>query len=268
MSRLAGGRIVVLSPHLDDGVFSLGASIARAARDGASVKVVTVFGNDPDSDRAAAPWDSTCGFRSEGEAAAARREEDKRACRLVGAEPVWLPFRDEEYGRDAPATDVWDALADLVAWGDTVVCPGFPLEHADHEWLTDLAARHVPPDRLLGLYVEQPYASWRLIGRGRRTWAAPGLTLRRGVANLVSILARTPAGRRLQRPTLPSKLAESGLREPTWTSTSARPSDWRAKLRAVRAYESQLRHFGPLVPSRMALYELGWGGEGLAWIER
>jgi hypothetical protein len=36
-----------------------------------------------------------------------------------------------------------------------------------------------------------------------------------------------------------------------------------AKRQAVRAYSSQLRGFGPLVPERMALYEHSWGGEGV-----
>jgi LmbE family N-acetylglucosaminyl deacetylase len=194
MSKLRGSRIVVLSPHLDDGVFSLGASVARAAREGAQVKVVTVFANEPASDRAASPWDLTCGFRSEGEAATGRRDEDRRARRLVGAEPVWLPFRDAEYGRETTGGEVWDAVAGIVAWGDSVMCPGFPLEHVDHEWLTALAVRHVPPDRQFGLYVEQPYASWRLIGRGRRTWAMPGLTLRRGSSTSSQSWLEPPRG--------------------------------------------------------------------------
>jgi LmbE family N-acetylglucosaminyl deacetylase len=268
MSNLRGSKIVVLSPHLDDGVFSLGASIARAAREGATVKNVTVFANALDSDRAGSPWDTTCGFRSEREASLARREEDMRACELVGAEPVWLPFRDEEYGRDATADDVWEALAEVVDWSDTVLAPGFPLAHDDHAWLTTLVVQRLPPGRSFGLYVEQPYASWRLIGRGRRTWAVPGLTLRQGIVNLIAILARSSSGRRLQQPGLPTALAASVAPEPTWSSAGARPAEWWAKLRAVRAYESQLRQFGPLVASRMALYELGWGGEGLAWIER
>ena len=256
----------MISPHLDDGIFSLGASIARASRRGAIVKIVTVFGNDPDSDCVAAPWDRTCGFATEGEAASVRRREDERASRLVGAEPVWLPFRDEEYGRDASDESVWSALVDLIAWSDTVLCPAFPLEHNDHRWLTEMLVRRITTGRRLGLYVEQPYATWRLIGRGRRTWAMPGLTLRRGIMNLLLVVARTSAGRRLQQPHLPKGVAAAVSREPTWISASARPTDWWAKLRAVRAYGSQLDRFGPLVAARMALYELGWGGEGLAWV--
>jgi LmbE family N-acetylglucosaminyl deacetylase len=43
-----GERIVVVSPHLDDGVLSLGASIASWSRSGATVELLTVLGCDPD----------------------------------------------------------------------------------------------------------------------------------------------------------------------------------------------------------------------------
>jgi LmbE family N-acetylglucosaminyl deacetylase len=263
---IARRRIVVLSPHLDDGVFSLGGSIAQATRRGAQVHVVTVFANDPQSDRPASPFDAGCGFRTESEAAAARREEDRRACEFVGAEPVWLTCRDEEYGGEQP-DDVWAALSETIEHADTVVCPGFPLYHPDHVSLTTLVAARLDRSVRLGLYVEQPYASWRLIGRGRRTWTMPGLTLRRGVMNLARILARTPEGRRLQRPALPPNVV-SGVGGVTWTVSGFGPPDWLAKQRAVQAYASQLRTFGPLVGTRMALYEFAWGGEGLGWIRR
>jgi LmbE family N-acetylglucosaminyl deacetylase len=93
-----GARVVVLSPHLDDGVFSLGAAIARTTAANGEVKVVTVFANDPASTEPPSAWDAACGFGSVGEAATVRREEDDRACRLVGAQPVWLPFADDDHG--------------------------------------------------------------------------------------------------------------------------------------------------------------------------
>lgn len=50
------GPLVVLSPHLDDAVLSLGATIARLSRHGRSVRVVTAFANDPTSRAPAGPW--------------------------------------------------------------------------------------------------------------------------------------------------------------------------------------------------------------------
>ena len=69
------GRLVVVSPHLDDAVLSLGATMASAARNGAHVTVLTVFACDPQSSAPAEWWDRAGGFRTLGEAACARREE-------------------------------------------------------------------------------------------------------------------------------------------------------------------------------------------------
>lgn len=264
MSGGPGERLVVLSPHLDDAVFSLGATIARASAAGTDVKVLTVFGNDAQSEHPPSQWDLACGFESEGGAARARREEDRRACDVVGAEPVWLPFHDDDHGRDATPADVWSALAPLLQPADAVLTPGFPLYHPDHAWLTSLVVRELGATARLGFYVEQPYASWRLVGRGRRTWTLPGLTLRRGLLNLATTVSRLPAGRRLQQPSLPGDLGATLGGPLQWKAAPAGPRGWWKKQHAVRAYESQLRGFGPLVPTRIALYEFGWGGEGIA----
>jgi LmbE family N-acetylglucosaminyl deacetylase len=259
--RALGRRIAILSPHLDDAVFSLGGLIAGAARSGAEVRAVTVFGNDPDSEAPAGPWDRACGFVTVGEGAKARRLEDERACGLVGATPVWLAFADEEYGGPRDEAEIWAALADVVAWADAVFVPGFPLYHPDHAWLTEIVCRKATAARV-GLYVEQPYAAWRLIGRGHRTWTLPGLTPAQGIRHALMLLFRTPAGRRLQQPVAP--VVGPRWRAERWVAVRAYPRDWRAKQKAVRAYRSQLQAFGPLVPSRMALYEAAWGGEGVA----
>jgi LmbE family N-acetylglucosaminyl deacetylase len=152
------GRVVVVSPHLDDGVFSLGATIAQAARAGTRVEVLTVFGCDPESHVPANGWDTRGGFVTEGEAAAARREEDREACRIVGAEPHWLPFRGGGYTPDKDADAIFAALAEKISGADAVLVPGFPLRNDDHAWLARLFDERAPASTRLGRYVEQPYA--------------------------------------------------------------------------------------------------------------
>ena len=265
MSVSLGRRPVVVSPHLDDGVFSLGATIAANAPRGVEVRVLTVFGNDPASDAAARAWDSACGFATEGEAASARREEDRRACDLVGAVPVWLPFRDGEYAKERSETAVWEDVAPHLSDADCVLVPGFPLAHPDHLWLTSLVLARRSPTQRVGLYVEQPYAAWRVIGRGRREWAAAGLTLRRGLLNTAAIALRTHTGRALQQPVAPEAVTRHGP-APTWTATKPGARARRQKRRAVAAYRSQLEGFGTRSGTMISVYELGWGGEGLAWL--
>src|SRR3954470_12755328 len=93
------GDVVVVSPHLDDGVLSLGAAISHASPRGARVTVLTVLGGDTASTAPAGGWDSRAGFVTQGEATAARQAEDQRACARIGARPVWLPYGDDQYER-------------------------------------------------------------------------------------------------------------------------------------------------------------------------
>ena len=109
-----GGRIVVVSPHSDDGVLSLGATMSRLARAAREVELLTVFALDPESDAATRGWDERAGFRTEGEAARARREEDRRACALLGVTPAWLPFGSVDYERHGDEDEVREAVAGLV----------------------------------------------------------------------------------------------------------------------------------------------------------
>ncbi|MGZ4314371.1 MAG: PIG-L deacetylase family protein [Gaiellaceae bacterium] len=157
MEESLDGRTVVVSPHLDDAVFSLGATIAHASKSGGRVEVLTVFGCEPESRQPANGWDTRSGFSTEGEAATARREEDREACRFVGAEPQWLAFRGGGYTPDKDSDAIFAAIAEKVSGADAVLIPGFPLKNDDHAWLARLFDERPLPARV-GRYVEQPYA--------------------------------------------------------------------------------------------------------------
>lgn len=233
MNDLAG-PVAVLSPHLDDAVLSLGAAIAGAAAAGASVRVVTVLAGDPASARPAGPWDRAAGFRTAGEAARARREEDRRACEIVGAEPVWLPFGDVEYGRGAGDDEIWDAVARATSGARLLLVPGSPLVHPDHRWLATLALKRVAGP--LGLYAEQPYTM------SRRRRGGPRLP-----ESLAALLPGPP---------------------PSWSPLPAGRPERRAKRRALRAYRSQLPLLSrrPFLVWRIAHDEARRGGESVAWV--
>ena len=153
---MPGNTIIVVSPHSDDGVLSLGASLARWTRSGRRVELLTVLALDPDSTAPSGGWDRRAGFATEGEAARERREEDRIACAHLGVTPDWLPFGSVDFDRHGDDDAVWDAVRRAVEGVDCVLVPGSPLTHPDHAWLNELLTRHVPPD-LLGLYAEQPY---------------------------------------------------------------------------------------------------------------
>jgi LmbE family N-acetylglucosaminyl deacetylase len=165
---------VALSPHLDDAVFSIGAFMHREARNGIDVRIVTVLGNDPSADGPAGPWDAECGFPSAAAAAQARREEDRRACAIVGASPLWLPYGDETYGRSATDDEIWDAIRDAGGACGLLLVPGFPLLHSDHAWLARLVVqRRAEITCPLGFYAEQPYAGGAFVRGDRATAPLP-----------------------------------------------------------------------------------------------
>lgn len=213
------GGIVVVSPHLDDAVLSVGATVAALVQRGARVSVLTVFGGDPTSELPAGPSNRRAGFRTVGEAARARRAEDGLACRRVGARAVWLPYADDESVPLPAADSAWGMMVDFVERADLVLVPGFPLAHPHHRWVTELLLARTPDAVPVGCYVEQPYASWSLVSRGG---AQSSVRQRQAaVAEFTRLLAsRAP---RVRLPGSPARLR-----------------DYAAKYRAASAYRSQL----------------------------
>jgi LmbE family N-acetylglucosaminyl deacetylase len=244
--RILAGRVAVLSPHLDDAVFSLGAAIARASRSGSTCTIVTVFAGDPESTAQSGWWDRQAGFSSEGEAARARREEDRTACGLLGAIPLWLPFSDATYEQPVEDGEISEAVAAAVQDAETVLVPGYPLAHVDHARLARLTLERDLPVQRIGLYVEQPYAKRQA---RRRAW-------------------RTPA--------VPDQLRRLLTEPVAWTRLAAERGDRQAKHRAALAYHSQIPLFGRgqvealgrLLIRRVALYEAIRGGEAVAWLKK
>jgi LmbE family N-acetylglucosaminyl deacetylase len=222
-------RIVVVSPHLDDGVLSLGAAMARWARTGARVELLTVFACDPDSSAETGGWDGRAGFRTEGDAAAGRRKEDLRACALLGLTPVWLPFGSVDFERHGDESDVSDAVQEAVADADAVLLPGYPLTHPDHEWLVRTLAGK-PLGNRLGLYAEQPY-SHRTSGK----------------------------------PRAPDWLDEAFEARPDFQLVPATIGDRLAKWRAIRRYRTQLPLLGMQRSVRRGPHSILWE-EAVAWV--
>ncbi|MCR4311252.1 MAG: PIG-L family deacetylase, partial [Candidatus Taylorbacteria bacterium] len=87
---------IILSPHFDDGVLSLGGLMAQSK---SPAVVATIF-----AERPAAPvhsgWDRLSGFADSDEAVRIRNEENVRALSKVGAYPLNLHFLDLKYRAD------------------------------------------------------------------------------------------------------------------------------------------------------------------------
>ncbi|MBP0623854.1 PIG-L deacetylase family protein [Cupriavidus consociatus] len=121
--------VTVISPHLDDAVFSCGGLIAAAR----GARVVTVFAGVPPAGVPAPDWDRAAGFDSAEQAVRARRREDNRALGMLGAQPVWLDFWDGQYGRRHTPREIADSLQHvLVTQTDGMVAAPLGLFHSDH----------------------------------------------------------------------------------------------------------------------------------------
>jgi LmbE family N-acetylglucosaminyl deacetylase len=174
-------KLIYLSPHLDDAVFSCGAILwDQAHLEAKTVEVWTIFAGD-------APTQSQSEFvqaiharwQTPGNAPAMRRSEDDLACARLGCSTVHLEFQDCIY-RSNPDTGhprirvnedlfVFDPFRDLPTVDEVVHLlearlPGdcllvIPLgvgNHIDHQ-ITRLAAERL--SRPLAYYADYPYAS-------------------------------------------------------------------------------------------------------------
>jgi LmbE family N-acetylglucosaminyl deacetylase len=205
---------LVVSPHLDDAVFSCGEWMAGHP----GCIVVTVFAGTPRDAAMRTPWDLQCGFAHAAEAMAARQHEDASALALLGAKPVWLSFRDAQYGESATPAEVANRLCDVLARlrPEQVLLP-LGLFHSDHH-LTHVAgcltvARAIasgvlPSSTPVMGYEDMPYRSMR------------GHLQQRLAALENAGVEATPA--------VPDAVCGKSL-----------------KAKAVGCYASQLRAFGP-----------------------
>lgn len=228
------GRLVVISPHLDDAVLSLGAAIASWVRRGRAVSVLTVLACDPSSRARAGGWDRRAGYATEGDAAQARRGEDEGACAQLGASPEWLPFGSLDYDRHAGEDEIRAAVVSALDGAKAVLLPGAPLTHPDHSWLVGLLTTDPFPCERVGLYAEQPYA-----GRAGIRAVPEWLSARLGSAPFEDV----PASGR----------------------------DRLAKYRALRRYRSQLGLLGLTRRAGAPLVRLVWphaeaAREAVAWV--
>jgi LmbE family N-acetylglucosaminyl deacetylase len=127
-------KFLFVSPHLDDAVFGCGALIASCS----GAVVTTVFAGRPAAESPLTCWDAECGFRAGDDVIGVRRAEDREALAHLDAHPIWLDYRDDQYGDSPDADELEGALAALIDTHafEAVFIP-LGLFHADHERVSD-----------------------------------------------------------------------------------------------------------------------------------
>jgi len=136
-------RWIYISPHLDDAVLSAGGLIHDQVKAGEQVEIWTLLCGQPPEDELS-PYAQVLhyqwGVTSVPELIRARRAEDKKACELVGATPVYFDFLDCIYRRDKNGGWLYDYI---------FVPPNEEEADLPTQIAANLAARLNPTDQLV-----------------------------------------------------------------------------------------------------------------------
>ncbi|MFC4274103.1 PIG-L family deacetylase [Achromobacter aloeverae] len=130
------GRLLVISPHLDDAALGCGMLLTVATR----AYVATVYSGMPADGTMLTKWDRDCGFSDSQAAMRARLLEDARAMALLGAETGYLGFLDSQYAPLPGRERLAKALAMIIDdYAPDVVAMPLGLHHCDHERVREAA---------------------------------------------------------------------------------------------------------------------------------
>ncbi|HEY1556892.1 MAG TPA: PIG-L family deacetylase [Kofleriaceae bacterium] len=276
----SAAELVVVSPHLDDAVLSLGGTIGREAAAGRRVTVLSCFTAGPPLE-SIPPAQRVFGDYS------VRRAEDERALAALGAEHRWLDLPERIWRkpslartlhvfRTPPAMDdfaqlraIRAAIGELIERGAELYVPLGVGHHVDHVEVALAALREVLVrgafERVR--FYEDPYALGRACRRAhfvarRRMWrplAAPAWASPRvgALLQLVAVSARGPG--------IDDYLPEAATLEWSCAPAALAAADEDRKLAAVAEYRSQVKAFGgePRVRAFMRRGHRALGGEPL-----
>jgi len=200
------GQLLVVSPHLDDAVFSCSGIVKGVHKS----HVHTLFAGDAPRDRPLSQWDRDCGFVEGAEVMEQRRNEEREALQRLHAIFTWEPHLQEGYrlGELDQGAILAGLAKSIEAVRPSVVLFPLGLQHSDHiavaSAMWKIIDEQLYPQVAWYVYADKPYADRR-----------PSLVRSR-------LLELKSEGHRINEVKLPRDLR-------------------RGDLRAIRSYASQLR---------------------------
>lgn len=132
-------KTLILSPHTDDAIFSLGHYIEKME----DVTILSIFSGIPED---------YMGIRKHG----ILRQEHAFACSAIGAGYINLDFLDDVYEPRPSIDEILSAIAPCVEPYQQVLCP-IGIHHPDHLLLR--AAIDTQPELVDQYYQDLPYAT-------------------------------------------------------------------------------------------------------------
>jgi LmbE family N-acetylglucosaminyl deacetylase len=149
-------NVVILSPHLDDAVFSCW-HLLESPR---AVDVLNVFAEPPPPGTHLPRWDRITGARDPVTRVLKRIEEDRAALALAGREPTNLPFVEAQYRKEPPTLDeVLPAIREHVSESAEVFAPAGIGNHSAHLLIREAALELAGDGVTVSFYADIPYAT-------------------------------------------------------------------------------------------------------------
>jgi LmbE family N-acetylglucosaminyl deacetylase len=156
MRHHVDGRILVLSPHPDDAVFSAWSVLSAAP----APVVVNVFAAEP-LPGSITYWDRICGATDSAEQMRARVAEDRAVLEPLVGTPLSLGLLDQQYRRTTPSlSEIERRLRAVIPCAARVYAPAsVGSGHPDHRLVRTLARAMARAGVPVVLYADLPYAA-------------------------------------------------------------------------------------------------------------
>lgn len=231
----AGDRLLILSPHLDDAVLSVGGIMDRATKSGVAVIAGTIFTADADEAVASSPrvreLHALWGLGDN--PSRLRREEDVAAVRSLGGDYLHANLPDAIYRMDVGGRALYPTTQAVFSDPSPNETVWRPLRRVLEQWLARLAPRVVLCPLTVGRHVDHVVTAdaFRSIWQG-----APDLWLYEDMPYAAGF---APAG---ARDSVDAALARSRWAVGKSVDIAV---DTAAKAAAIEQYSSQLSELFP-----------------------
>lgn len=151
-----GTNVAILSPHLDDAVFSCW-HVLDSERE---VAVLNVFAGMPPPGTPLPRWDRITGAHDPVARVRERLAEDRAALALAGRKPTNLQHVEAQYRDEKPTLDeVLPSIREHVAGSEEVLAPAGIGAHSAHLLIRDAAFDIARDGLAVSFYADIPYAT-------------------------------------------------------------------------------------------------------------